>query len=211
MFLECKTICPCSETNTPTPPTCYTVAYAVMQIPSNIIVQYIRPSYWLALMEVCWGTFTFAQAGVQNSTQLYAFRFMVGFFESSFFPVLLFVLGTVLTFYSYTWANEVCAGDNEERAITISSINGFQYAVAAWLLIVIFPQTMAPSFRYGFPGTFGLALAALVAVLAIQFLHRRELECDRGRVSTGDTEEGSHGCVDRTKEPVTTSVLPTKE
>ncbi|KAI5364979.1 Putative major facilitator superfamily, MFS transporter superfamily [Septoria linicola] len=77
--------------------TCYTVAYAVMQIRSNIIVQYIRPSYWLALMEVCWGTFTFAQAGVHNSTQLYAFRLMVGFFESSFFPVLLFVLGSWYT------------------------------------------------------------------------------------------------------------------
>lgn len=63
--------------------TCYTVAYAVMQIPSNIIVQYIRPSYWLAAMEIVWGTFTFAQAGVQNSTQLYAFRFLVGFFERS--------------------------------------------------------------------------------------------------------------------------------
>lgn len=48
---------------------------------------------------------------------------------------------------SYTWANEVCAGDNEERALVISSMNGMQYAVDAWLPIVIFPQTMAPSFR----------------------------------------------------------------
>lgn len=77
--------------------TCYTVAYAVMQIPSNIIVQYIRPSYWLAGMEIAWGTFTFAQAGMQNVSQLYAFRFLVGFFESSFFPVLLFVLGSWYT------------------------------------------------------------------------------------------------------------------
>lgn len=51
------------------------------------------------------------------------------------------------TQYSYSWANEVCAGDNEERAVVISSMNGFQYAVAAWLPIVIFPQTMAPDFR----------------------------------------------------------------
>lgn len=77
--------------------TCYTVAYAVMQIPSNIIIQYIRPSYWLAAMEICWGTFTFAQAGVRNSNMLYAFRFLVGLFESSFFPVMLFVLGSWYT------------------------------------------------------------------------------------------------------------------
>lgn len=48
---------------------------------------------------------------------------------------------------SYTWANEVCAGDNEERALVISSMNGMQYAFDAWLPIVIYPQTMAPSFR----------------------------------------------------------------
>ena len=77
--------------------TCYTVAYAVMQIPSNIIVQYIRPSYWLAAMEIAWGTFTFAQAGVRNVPELYAFRFLVGFFESSFFPALLYVLGSWYT------------------------------------------------------------------------------------------------------------------
>lgn len=52
-------------------------------------------------------------------------------------------------------------------------MNGFQYAVAAWLPIVIFPQTMAPTFRYGFPGTFGLVIAALVAIVAIQMLHAR--------------------------------------
>ena len=77
--------------------TCYTVAYAVMQIPSNIIIQYIRPSYWLAAMEIAWGTFTFAQAGVKNVGELYAFRFLVGFFESSFFPALLYVLGSWYT------------------------------------------------------------------------------------------------------------------
>lgn len=32
----------------------YTCAYAVMQIPSTLIVQKIRPSIWLAAMEVGW-------------------------------------------------------------------------------------------------------------------------------------------------------------
>lgn len=53
----------------------------------------------------------------------------------------------LMTAIFYTWANEVCAGDNEERAQVISSMNGMQYAVAAWLSIVIFPQTVSPSFR----------------------------------------------------------------
>jgi ACS family pantothenate transporter-like MFS transporter len=55
-----------------------------MQVPSTLIIQKIRPSYWLASMELGWGTFTFAQAGMKDVSQLYAFRFLVGFFESSF-------------------------------------------------------------------------------------------------------------------------------
>lgn len=53
----------------------------------------------------------------------------------------------LMTAIFYTWANELCAGDVVERALVISSMNGMQYAVAAWLPIVIFPQTMAPTFR----------------------------------------------------------------
>lgn len=75
----------------------YTIAYAVMQIPSTLIIQKVRPSLWLAVMEVCWGAFTFAQAGMHNVGQLYAFRFLVGLFESSFFPSLLYVLGSWYT------------------------------------------------------------------------------------------------------------------
>lgn len=48
----------------------------------------------------------------------------------------------LMTAVFYTWANEIMAGDNELRALTISSMNGIQYSVSAWLPIVIFPQTM---------------------------------------------------------------------
>ncbi|KAM5354956.1 hypothetical protein ACJ41O_001602 [Fusarium nematophilum] len=384
--------------------TAYTCAYAVMQIPSTLIVQKIRPSLWLALSEVAWGIFTFAQAGTRNVGALYAFRFLVGFFESSFFPVLLYILGSwytktelakrtaifhmtaplgsafggylqaavyknlngvhglagwrwlyivcgcmtvpvglatflilpdtpyttksrflsrrecelavervqkagkakpagvnlqtvkrvltkwrwyafvfayivygescqangyfgiwlksenysvtdrnviptgsklisafcivtwgflsdytgsrfafilsplfltlvpngilavwpasiplkefafltsslhLVTAIFYTWANEVCAGDNEERALVISSMNGMQYAVDAWMPIVIFPQTMAPDFRYGFPATFGFVLVAIVAVIVIRLLIFREKRL--GQETDAATEHG---------------------
>lgn len=47
-------------------------------------------------------------------------------------------------------------------------MNGFQYAVAAWLPILIFPQVEGPTFRKGFPSTFGFTIAAIVCVVAIQ-------------------------------------------
>ncbi|KAJ4424795.1 hypothetical protein N0V82_000514 [Gnomoniopsis sp. IMI 355080] len=267
-----------------------------MQIPSTLIIQHVRPSYWLGFMEIGWGAFTFAQAGMNSYNQLYAFRFLqaavydsldgvhgiagwrwlylicgcmtvpVGLVTFFFLPdtphktrawfltqddkdlalrrveeagkaapasltwskagrILrgwkwwLFVLGYVWGFLSdytgsrvsfvlapliygllptgilafwpsslalkefafltagvqlmtavfYTWASEVCADDNEERALVIGSMNGFQYAVAAWLPIVTFPQLDAPTFRKGFPSTFGLDIAAIVCVLTTQW------------------------------------------
>ncbi|KAL1595657.1 hypothetical protein SLS60_009346 [Paraconiothyrium brasiliense] len=95
----------------------------------------------------------------------------------------------LMTAIFYAWANEVCADNNEERAIVISSMNGFQYAVAAWLPIVIFPQTMAPTFRYGFPATWGLVIAALLAIIGIQVLHTREQRKKQHNEST--VERGS--------------------
>ncbi|TDZ33192.1 Pantothenate transporter liz1 [Colletotrichum spinosum] len=410
--------------------TAYTCAYAVMQVPSTLIVQRIRPSIWLACMEVAWGVFTFAQAGMRTHGQLYAFRFLVGFFESSFFPVLLYILGSwytktelakrvaifhavapaggafggylqaavyksldgahglagwrwlyivcgcmtipvgiatvfilpdtpyttksrfltekecelaiqrvqkagkaapagvtfatfkrvlskwrwyafvlgyvlygescqasgyfaiwlksenfsvvdrniiptgsrlimvfcvitwgflsdftgsrfaliigplvlglipngilavwpasvplkefafltssvhLMTAVFYTWANEVCAGDNEERALVISSMNGMQYAVDAWLPIVIFPQTMAPSFRRGFPATFGFIIAAMIAVTGIRLLVLREQkknpqatevsleggvigQSDKGVVDPGDVDKTANETIDK--------------
>ncbi|WRT66832.1 uncharacterized protein IL334_003795 [Kwoniella shivajii] len=75
----------------------YTAAYALMQIPSTLIVQKVRPSLWLAFCEIAWATFTFAQAGVHNTKTMYALRFLVGITESAFFPVGLYLLGSWYT------------------------------------------------------------------------------------------------------------------
>ena len=40
---------------------------------------------------------SFAQAAAQSSTQMYVFRFMVGFFESAFSPIIIFLLGSWYT------------------------------------------------------------------------------------------------------------------
>ncbi|SPO07533.1 related to transporter protein [Cephalotrichum gorgonifer] len=395
--------------------TMYTIAYAIMQVPSTLIVQKVRPALWLALMEVGWGVWTFAQAGITNSNQLYAFRFLVGLFESSFSPVILYLIGgwytktemakrtalfmmtapigtafsgfmqaavftnldgvnglagwrwlyiicgimtvpvgistffflpdspfsdkvwflteeehalalervrkqgtapatgisfkqvgrvltrwrwygfvaayvvygcssmsagffaiwlksegysvvqtnviptgtwlisgfaTVLWGYlsDYTgsrflfvviplalglisngilafwpagvgikmfaflfigvqlmpgvffaWAMEVCREDNIERAVVASSMNGMTYAVVAWLPIVIFPQTMAPDFRYGYPASFGLVIASIIAAVIVKLLIIREKKNKRGEVtevaSQGD-EESNRGAKD---------------
>lgn len=107
---------------------------------------------------------------------------------------------------SYTWASEVCADDNEERALVIGSMNGFQYAVAAWLPIVTFPQLDAPTFRKGFPSTFGLDIAAIICVLVTQWFvvrHARQKQLDAAtsdvQSATQDSKDDNYQHSDREK------------
>ncbi|KAH9884235.1 pantothenate transporter liz1 [Xylariomycetidae sp. FL2044] len=73
---------------------CYTIAFAIMQIPSNMIALKIRPRICLVVCELGWTVFTFAQAAAKTSSHMYAFRFMVGLFESGFSPIIIFLLGS---------------------------------------------------------------------------------------------------------------------
>ncbi|KAK7058339.1 hypothetical protein VNI00_001970 [Paramarasmius palmivorus] len=96
--------------------------------------------------------------------------------ESKELKLFAFMTGGVqlMTAVFYSWANEILAGDNDLRALTISSMNGVQYSVSAWLPIIIFPQTMAPDFRRGFPATFGFVIAGLIIIVIIKLLVDRD-------------------------------------
>src|SRR5436305_2161 len=37
---------------------------------------------------------------------------------------------------SYSWAHEICASDNEERAIVVGSMNEMAYVLQAWLPLI---------------------------------------------------------------------------
>ena len=63
----------------------------------QVIVQYVKPSWWLAFCEVGWGCLTIAQAGAKTTEAMYGLRFAIGILESAFFPVGLFLLGSWYT------------------------------------------------------------------------------------------------------------------
>lgn len=66
----------------------------------------------------------------------------------------------VTNLFLQTWANEINVGSAEERALTISSMNGLLYATGSSMPIPIFPQTMAPKFERGFPSLLGFGVVA---------------------------------------------------
>ncbi|KAK3350271.1 major facilitator superfamily domain-containing protein [Lasiosphaeria hispida] len=77
--------------------TYFSISYCLMLIPSQIIITYVRPSYWLPGLEIGWGLVTAMIALAQNAHQVYALRVLLGLFESSAWPGMM-----TLFMYWYT-------------------------------------------------------------------------------------------------------------
>lgn len=69
--------------------TTFNVAYCIMLIPSQIILTYVRPSFWLSGLEVTWGVITGLMALVHNAKQVYVLRVFLGLCESSAWPGMM--------------------------------------------------------------------------------------------------------------------------
>jgi sugar phosphate permease len=72
--------------------TYFYVAYCLMLIPSQIILTYVRPSFWLSSLEVAWGVMTGLMAMVTKTYQVYIIRVFLGLFESSAWPGMITLL-----------------------------------------------------------------------------------------------------------------------
>ncbi|KAJ0318266.1 hypothetical protein COL5a_010724 [Colletotrichum fioriniae] len=72
--------------------TYFNVAYCIMLIPSQVILTYVRPSYWLSGLEVLWGIITGMIALTKNAQQVYALRVLLGLCESSAWPGMMTLL-----------------------------------------------------------------------------------------------------------------------
>jgi len=69
--------------------TTFNVAYCVMLIPSQIIMTYVRPSFWLSGLEIAWGVMTGLMAMVTSAKQVYIIRVFLGLCESSAWPGMM--------------------------------------------------------------------------------------------------------------------------
>lgn len=65
-----------------------------MLVPSQIILTYVRPSYWLSGLEICWGVITGLIAIAQNAQHVYILRAFLGLCESSAWPGMMTLLST---------------------------------------------------------------------------------------------------------------------
>ncbi|KAM5354784.1 hypothetical protein ACJ41O_001430 [Fusarium nematophilum] len=75
----------------------WTVGYVVGQIPSNLLLTRVSPRWVIPSLEVGWGIATICTSAVKSYRALYALRFLVGFFESGFYPGIHYLLGSWYT------------------------------------------------------------------------------------------------------------------
>lgn len=73
--------------------TIYTVGAVVGQIPFAWLFTKIRMHWLLPGMDMAWGVFTLLQYRSQGYSELMAYRFLIGFFESAYFPGVHYVFG----------------------------------------------------------------------------------------------------------------------
>lgn len=68
------------------------VGYILFEVPSNLILQRVGASVWIARIMISWGLLSAATLMVQTPAQFYVLRFLLGVAEAGFLPGVLFYL-----------------------------------------------------------------------------------------------------------------------
>lgn len=90
-----------------------------------------------------------------------------------------------------SWANEICGGDAEERALVLGIMNASGYAFNAWLPLLTYPAKQAPRFKKGFTFSTVAFVAQFGITGLVAWLWRRE---KKGKLRIeGDREEYDSG------------------
>ncbi|KAH6895908.1 major facilitator superfamily domain-containing protein [Thelonectria olida] len=73
------------------------VGYILTQVPTNMILNKMRPSIFLPSIMIAWGTVSACTGAVQNYKGMIVLRFLLGFVEAPFFPGALFLFSSWYT------------------------------------------------------------------------------------------------------------------
>ncbi|KAK7749307.1 hypothetical protein SLS62_008276 [Diatrype stigma] len=73
------------------------VGYILTQIPTNMILNKVRPSLFLPMTMCCWAVVSACTGAVNSYTGMVVLRFLLGFVEAPFFPGALFLFSSWYT------------------------------------------------------------------------------------------------------------------
>jgi MFS family permease len=66
------------------------VAYAIFELPSNVMMEKFGARVWLTRIMISWGAVSFLMAFVRDDVMFYVLRFLLGAAEAGFFPAVIF-------------------------------------------------------------------------------------------------------------------------
>lgn len=95
------------------------VGYAMLGVPSNLVLHRLGARRWLSVMMLIWGALSCSMALIDSPTTFYALRFALGVAEAGFFPgVILYIT------YWFPAADRGKATGIFQSAVAVSSIIG---------------------------------------------------------------------------------------
>ncbi|KAN0075917.1 Major facilitator superfamily domain containing protein [Elaphomyces granulatus] len=74
------------------------------------------------------------------------------------------------------WAHEICADDNEERAITVGTMNEAAYIFQIWMPQVVWQQVDAPQYQKGYISLIMMSAIHIATTFMLRFQHNREIK-----------------------------------
>lgn len=88
---------------------------------------------------------------------------------------VLMGFGGGLSGLCFAWCHEICADDNEERALVAATMNEMAYVFQAWLPLVVWQQVEAPEYRKGFITVSCISTVLIITALLLRSLHQRQI------------------------------------
>ncbi len=83
------------------------LAYALLEIPSNLILERVGARRWIARIMITWGLLAIGMMAVRTPLQFYVMRFLLGAAEAGFFPGAVFYL---MHWFPAAWRGRAISG-----------------------------------------------------------------------------------------------------
>ncbi|KAF3398229.1 hypothetical protein F1880_005972 [Penicillium rolfsii] len=103
------------------------IPYILFEVPSNLLLKRIAPSWWISGIMFGWGIITICQGLTQSFQGLVACRFLLGIFEAGFMPGCIYLIAMYYKRHELQWRLNVFFS----ASILAGAVSGFlAYAIA---------------------------------------------------------------------------------
>ncbi|CAM1505060.1 Fc.00g106970.m01.CDS01 [Cosmosporella sp. VM-42] len=122
----------------------YFIPYILLEVPSNMLIRRLRPSFYLSALMFCWGVINMCMGFVHSYGALVALRFLLGAFEAGVLPGIIYVTSMYYKRHefqkrmSFFFCSTLIGGAfGGLMAYGIAKIGGEQgYAAWRWIFII---------------------------------------------------------------------------